>query len=278
MNTVDNTFDSTNSLMFSLGVFLLCICTIASLYWTNNAALLNYLFPFLSIVVGGLLYVARPELYLGFTYWIWFVTPFMRRIVDYQMGEFTAVSAVMLTPYLVTSISILSFFRFGLLLKKRMFHPYLFMMAGVIYGFGVGFVKNGAFAATFNLMEWLCPLLIGFHVLAHWRSYPQHRKAVRSTFTMAVIVLGAYGVIQFIMPAPWDAFWMVQSGMSSIGHPVPFRVRVFSTLNAPGPFAMTMMAGLMILFDGRNTLSKIAILPGYAAFLLAIVRGAWGDG
>ena len=276
MNTVGNTFDSTNSVFFSLGVFLLCICTVASLYWTNNAVLLNYLFPFLSIVLGGLLYVARPEYYLGFTYWIWFVTPFMRRLVDFQVGEFSPVSAVMLTPYLVTSISVLSFFRFGLLLKKRTYQPYLFMVAGVLYGFAIGIIKNGTFAATFNLMEWLCPLLLGFHVLVHWRTYPKHRKVVRSTFTKAVIVLGAYGVIQFVMPAPWDAFWMTQSGMTSIGHPEPFRVRVFSTLNAPGPFAMTMMAGLMILFDGRGVLSRIAILPGYAAFLLTIVRGAWG--
>jgi len=276
MNTVGNTLDSTNSVLFSLGVFLLCVCTIAALYWTNNAVLLNYLFPFLSIVVGGLLYITRPELYLSFTYWIWFITPFMRRLVDYQMGQFSAISVVMLTPFLVTALSLFSFFRFGMLLKKRLYQPYLFMMAGVMYGFVIGFIKNGAFGAAFNLMEWLCPLLIGFHILVHWRTYPQHRTIVRSTFTLGVLVMGAYGVFQFIMPAPWDTFWMVQSGMTSIGHPEPFRVRVFSTLNAPGPFAMTMMAGLMILFDGRNVISKIAILPGYAGFLLAIVRGAWG--
>ena len=276
MSTMGNTFDSTNSVLFTLGVLLMCACSIAVLYWTNNAELLNYLFPFLTIIVGGLLYIARPEMYLGFTFWIWFITPFMRRIVDYQMGQFSPVSFVMLSPYLVTAFAAFSFFRFGLLLKKPLYKPYLFMMMGVMYGFMIGFIKNGAFAATFNLMEWMCPLLIGFHVLVHWRTYPQHRSVLRSTFTVGVILMGAYGIIQWIMPAPWDRFWMVESGMTSIGHPEPFRVRVFSTLNAPGPFAMTMMSGLLILFDGKSISSRIAMAPGYVSFLLAMVRGAWG--
>ena len=276
MNTVGNTFDSTSSVLFTLGVLLMCACTIAVLYWTNNAELLNYLFPFLTIVVGGLLYFARPEMYLGFTFWIWFITPFMRRIVDYQMGEFSPVSLVMLSPYLISAFAGLSFLRFGLLLKKPLYRPYLLMMAGVMYGFIIGLLKNGAFAATFNLMEWICPLLIGFHVLVHWRTYPQHKSVIRSTFTLGVILLGVYGIIQWIMPAPWDRFWMVESGMTSIGHPEPFRVRVFSMLNAPGPFAMTMMSGLLILFDAKSVGARAAMVPGYVSFLLAMVRGAWG--
>ena len=276
MNSFSNTYDSSSSVMFTLGVFLMCFCAIASLYWTNNAELLNYFFPFLSIVVGGLLYAARPAMYLGFTLWIWFLTPFIRRIVDYQMGQFSPVSLVMLTPYLVSAFSFFSVIRFGMLLKKPLYRPFLFMMLGVLYGYVVGLAKSGLFAASFNLVEWICPLIIGFHVLVNWRSYPEHRKAIRSTFTFGVIVMGTYGVLQFIMPAPWDTFWMTSSGMTSIGHPEPFRVRVFSTLNAPGPFAMTMMAGLLLMFEGRGVLSKVALFPGYAGFLLAIVRGAWG--
>ena len=254
----------------------MCACLVLSLYWTNNASLLNYLFPFLSIVVGGLLYAARPEMYLGFTFWIWFITPFMRRIVDYQVGQFSSVSLVMLTPYLVSLFALFTFFRFGMLLKKRMYLPYLLMIGGIMYGYAIGIIKSGVFGASFNLIEWICPLLLGFHVLVNWKNYLQHRYIVRSTFTMGVFVMGVYGIFQFISPAPWDTFWMVNSGMTSIGHPEAFKVRVFSTLNAPGPFAMTLMVGLMLLFDGKSLFSKITIVPGYASFLLAMVRGAWG--
>ena len=271
-----NTYNGSNSAHFALGVMLMCSCLVASLYWTNNADLLIFLFPFLSIVVGGMLYIAKPAMYLGFTFWIWFVTPFIRRIVDYQLGEFTAVNMVMLTPFLVSAISILSFLRFGLLLKKRLYLPYLLTLIGVMYGYGIGILKNGLFGATFNLMEWMVPLLMGFHLLVHWRDYPAHKRVIKSTFTSGIIVTGLYGIIQFVSPAPWDIFWMEGSGMTSIGHPEPFRVRVFSMLNAPGPFAMILMAGLMLLFDGKGLMSKIAIGPGYASFLLATVRGAWG--
>lgn len=277
MNTVGHTYeDNTQSVLFTFGILLLCSCAVMSLYWTQNAALLNYLFPFLAIIVGILLFASRPALYLGFSFWIWFVTPFIRRIVDYQMNEFTSVSLIMLTPYLVSAITIVSFFRFLLLLRRRLFLPYLLMMLGVMYGYVIGILKTGLFGATFNLMEWFVPLMVGFHVLLHWRTYPEHKSAIRSAFAGGVLFMGIYGMIQFVVPAPWDIFWMESAGMTSIGHPEPFRLRVFSTLNAPGPFAMTTMAGLILMFDGKGMMSKVAIVPGYISFLLATVRGAWG--
>ena len=276
MNTLSQTYDNSQSVLFTLGVLMICSCFIASLYWTNNASLLVYLFPFLAIVTGLLLYIARPALFIGFNFWIWFITPFIRRIVDYQTGEFMTVNLIMLTPFLVASITVFSLFRFFLLLRRRYYLPYLLTMIGVLYGYGVGIVKTGLYGATFNFMEWFIPLLCGFHVLAMWRTYPEHQSSIRSTFTYGLIIMGFYGVFQYVMPSPWDVFWMEQSGMNSIGHPEPFQLRVFSMLNAPGPFAMVVMAGLMILFDGRGVMSKVAILPGYVSFLLATVRGAWG--
>ena len=275
-NTLGQTYDNSQSVLFTLGVLLICSCGVASLYWTNNATLLNYLFPFLAIVLGILLYLARPALYIGFCFWIWFITPFIRRIVDYQMGEFTSVSLIMLTPYLVSAVSIFTLFRFFLFLKRRQFMPYTLAFLGIGYGYAVGIVKAGLFSATFNLIEWLVPLLCGFHVLATWKVYPEYRSSVRAAFTYGLIIMGFYGILQFVMPSPWDVFWMEQSGMTSIGHPEPFRLRAFSMLNAPGPFAMVTMAGLMLLFDGRGIMARVAILPGYASFLLTAVRGAWG--
>ena len=276
MTSIGHTYSRSNAILFTLGILLLCLCTFTLLLWTNNARLLNLIYPFLSMLVGGLLYVSRPSLYVGFTLWIWFLSPFIRRIVDYQVGVFSPVSLVLLTPFLVTCLSAFSMLRFFTLLKERFYQPFAFMLLGVLYAYIVGLTQFGWFSATFNLIEWICPLFLGFHVLVNWRSYPEHRKVLKSVFTFGVIVMGTYGILQFLMPLPWDAFWMESSGMASIGRPEPYRVRVFSTLNAPGPFAMAMMAGLLLLFDGRSVLSRLALLPGYAAFLLSIVRGAWG--
>ncbi len=276
MTTLSNSYNASGTVNFSLGILLLCTSAVASLYVTGNAKLLIFIFPFLGIVVAGTLYFARPALFMGFVFWIWFITPFIRRIVDYEIGKFTAVNMIMLTPYLVSAITVLSFLRFGLLLKKRLYLPYLLAMLGVMYGYGIGVMKNGLFGATFNLMEWMVPLLMGFHVLVYWKDYPEHKRVLKSTFTMGIIVTGIYGILQYVSPAPWDIFWMESAGMTSIGHPEPFKVRVFSMLNAPGPFAMILMAGLMLLFDGKGMMSKAALVPGYASFILATVRGAWG--
>ena len=74
----------------------------------------------------------------------------------------------------------------------------------------------------------------------------------------------------------WDAYWMVQSDMGSIGTPFPYEVRVFSTLNSPGPFATVMMAGLLLLLRTPGTLRWGAAAVGFASFLLSLVRSAWG--
>ncbi len=52
-------------------------------------------------------------------------------------------------------------------------------------------------------------------------------------------------------------------------------VRVWSTINAPGPFANTMMVGLLLLFGVRSPLKLPAAVAGYVSFLLSAVRSAW---
>ncbi|NNF57478.1 MAG: glucose-6-phosphate isomerase, partial [Rhodothermaceae bacterium] len=246
-------------------------------YWAETPALLQIAYPAAALLVAALLYASAPAYYLGFAWWIWFVTPFVRRLVDYQALSFSTASPVMLTPYLVTGLCLITLFRFGGRLTQRRYVPVLLVLLGLGYGYLVGVVKAGLWAATFDLLEWVTPVLLGFHVLVFWRLYPVHRRVVRAAFGWGVLVLGVYGVVQFFAPAAWDAHWMVASGMtSSIGQPEAYQLRVFSMLNSPGPFAMVMMAGLLLLLGERGPLARLAVVPGYAGFLLSLVRGAWG--
>jgi hypothetical protein len=64
--------------------------------------------------------------------------------------------------------------------------------------------------------------------------------------------------------------------MNSIGKPEPFKIRIFSTLNSPGPFAMVLMAGLLIMFTKKGLVARLGMAPGYVALLLSMVRTAWG--
>jgi hypothetical protein len=112
----------------------------------------------------------------------------------------------------------------------------------------------------------------------NWRQYEEHRAAICKTFLWGVLILGSYGVYQYLSPPIWDSYWLekvVAEGSESFGRPAPFRVRVWSTLNSPGPFATVMMAGLLVLFAVRSSWKLPAAVAGYLSFLLSLVRATW---
>jgi hypothetical protein len=94
-------------------------------------------------------------------------------------------------------------------------------------------------------------------------------------FLWGVLAMGIYGIVQFYVLPPWDAYWMREAPIGSIGQPKPFEVRVWSTMNAPGPFAGVMMAGLLFAFAAKGPLRFVAAVPGYVSFLLSLVRSNW---
>jgi hypothetical protein len=240
--------------------------------------LLSLSYMGVSTVVAAWLYISSPTLYIGFVWWLWFLSPFVRRVIDYHLGFYTPPSAAfsMLAPYAATLVILLDLPRFGRVLTRRIGVPILICFAALLYGYLVGMTKVAPFRATTVMLDWICPLLMALFLLVRWRQYPALRSVFRTTFAWGVALLSLYGIYQFFMAPPWDALWMEGSGMTSVGKPEPFEIRVFSTLNSPGPFAMVLMSGLVLLFDGKGLVGRLAPIPGYMAFLLSLVRGAWG--
>ena len=100
-------------------------------------------------------------------------------------------------------------------------------------------------------------------------------KLVR-TFLEIGTLAGAYALYQFVAIPPWDAEWMRNVEMTSIGLPEPFAVRVFGTLHAPGVLAMFLLVPIGTLWLSRPTLSRLpAVCLVSAALLLSQVRAAW---
>jgi hypothetical protein len=139
----------------------------------------------------------------------------------------------------------------------------------------VGLIKYPPTAVVVPLLNWLAPILFGFHLFVHWRHYPAYRQNVERVFLWGVLVMGAYGVLQYLVAPEWDRFWLISSKAIAFGTPEPLGMRVFSTLNSPGPFATVMMAGLLLLFNNQGTLRFAAGGVGYLAFLLSLVRASW---
>lgn len=145
----------------------------AVLIIAHQGTVLTLAFPVLAILTGLWLYFKSPARYIGFMWWLWFLSPEVRRLADWSKGAFTPTSLIQVAPLAVTMISALSLLRYYRLLAQRRGLPVLLILLGLIYAFMVGVMSSGPLAATYDLANWLYPILIGFHIMAHTRQYPQ---------------------------------------------------------------------------------------------------------
>lgn len=238
--------------------------------------ILTLTFPIGAFAVGLLLYLRYPVLYVGFTWWILFLTPLIRRLADYR-SSFTNPSPMLLAPYLVILVTLATLWRH---LPKTYRHgglPFVLSFAGIAYGALIGLVKYSPAAVALASLEWIAPALFGFHLFVYWQDYPRYRQNIERVFVWGALIMGTYGVIQYFVLPMWDRFWLgsLFPILISVGKPEPMQIRVWSTLNSPGVFGSVMMAALLILFNYRGIWRLPATAVGYLSFLLTSVRTAW---
>lgn len=248
----------------------------ATCYFGGAASLLRLVFPASSLLVAVFLYLRHPILYIGFTWWIWFLTPFLTRLVDYRIG-WDPTRQMLLAPYLVVFVTITTFIKYLPGAVRQGGLPFVLGFIGVIYGFLVGLIFNQPVPVIRGLLDWLSPILFAFHLFINWRDYPSYRQHIQRVFVWCVLITGAYGIYQFVVAPEWDKLWLIESKMfTSSGNPEPFGMRVWSTLHSTGPFGSVMQAGLLLLFTSSGPLIFPASAVGYLSFLLSQVRTNWG--
>jgi hypothetical protein len=234
----------------------------------------NIGFAAAAVATGGFLLQRSPVMYSSFSLWIWFLTPFIRRVLDYRHG-WSPTSPALLAPPVVAALSILTLMRHAKELRGRLFAPYLLILGALAYGYSLGAINAGIFAASYALLTWLAPLVFGVHLALSWRDYDELKLAIGKTFAVALPVLAFYGVYQFVRIPAWDAQWMINADLKSIGAPLPFLVRVFGTLNTPGPYAAFLLAGILMMLTGKGFIRFPGIAAALVALLLTRTRAAW---
>lgn len=247
---------------------------VALVFLVRAGRFLVPIFPLGSLAIGLFLYRRTPVLYVGFTWWLTFLGPCLRRLIDYQSGQLTY-GPWTLTPVLVASISGLTLVRYLPRSYKLGGLPFLLCLGSVIYGFLIGLGQNSANGAVNNLLSWASPILFGFHLFINWRDYPQLRQSFQRTFLWGVLVMGVYGIFQYLIAPEWDRFWLENIDTTSFGKPEPLGIRVVSTMESPQGFASVMGAGLLFLFANQGNLRFPAAGVGYLTFLLSLARSAW---
>lgn len=252
------------------------ILLLATCYFGGAAGLLRLVFPVSALLVAIFLYLRHPILYIGFTWWIWFLAPLLTRLVDYRVG-WDPTRQMLVAPYLVVFVTIATFAKQMPRAIREGGLPFVLAFIGVVYGFFVGLIFNQPIPVIRGFLDWLSPIIFAFHLFVNWRDYPMYRQHIQRIFIWCVLILGIYGIYQFVVAPEWDKYWLVESEMfTSAGDPIPFGIRVWSTLHSPGPFGTVMQTGLLLLFTSSGPLIFPASAAGYLSFLLSQVRTSWG--
>ena len=253
-----------SGLSLSIGLFLL----------VGAGPILVPIFPLGSLAVGWFLYRRYPLLYHGFVWWLWFLGPLIRRMIDYKSGHLTY-GPWTLTPLLVTSISSLTLFKYLPRTYKSGGLPFLLSIGSLLYSFMIGLIQNPKNAAFNQFLAWLSPVLFAFHLFANWRDYPSYRRNLQRIFVWGTVVMGLYGICQYLIAPEWDRFWLRSIDNLTFGRPEPLGIRVCSSMDSPQSFANMMMAGLLLIFTNKGSQRFLGAGPGYLSFLLSRARSAW---
>lgn len=207
---------------------------------------------------------------------VWVICPEIRRIQDWMEGTYHSVSLLSIAPLLTSAVVIIPILSKLHQMDSRINKLLLYMAIVLLYGSLVGLTKNGS-GALYDLANYFIPLLlVPYAALSKFDSKALDRLLI--SFSNTAILIAAYGIIQYVLVPPWDAFWMNHVEMTSIGKPLPLEIRVFSTLNSPGPagtYLASALAPMILDKRWRGPLGWIGVILVTVGLLITLVRSAW---
>jgi hypothetical protein len=152
------------------------------------------------------------------------------------------------------------------------------MMFCIVYGTVLGILNGRSLGSLVDALKWSVGPLFAVHILAQRDKLAEIRSVVEPCLLWAGTAMAAYGVVQFVHPAPWDAQWMrdvAELGLGSIGQPEPFAVRVFSTMNSPGSFGVVLSAAIVVGLKNRLPVSALTVAVMVIGLALCQYRSVW---
>jgi O-antigen ligase len=262
------------NLILLLGGFAVITLGLA---FTPAAIALVALVPAASAGIAFYLHRRHPEAYLGLLCWLFFLVPMLRRIIEMRSSS-SVVSFVMIAPFFACWAGLAIYRHDWSGLFSARLSPWLAVAAAVAYGFLVGGLSNPKVAVIQDAFGWTSPMCVAFYLYAQREHASTLLDSFRSNMMYGLLVMSLYGLYQFFFLAPWDAAWMISSGLNSIGTPEPLSVRVFSTMNTPQPFADYLIAGLMLLAVSTRKLRIVTMPLAVIVLALTMSRSSWMAG
>ncbi len=241
---------------------------------TPAARGLIYAFPVLCL--GLALYFSQSSRrhYVSLVCWLFFLTPMLRRLIEFRTGSATA-SFVMVSPFLACIAGLWIYRHQWSGVMQSQLQAWTYVFAAVLYGTIVGFLSNGLLGLIQDVFGWISPLCFALYVFHEREQAREILESLRTCFLWGVLVMGLYGLYQFFFLAPWDALWMENSSLTSIGVPERLGVRVFSTMNTPQPFSDYLVFGMLLSLASAKRIRLLALPIGVLVLGLTMSRSGW---
>ena len=223
-----------------------------------------------------LLSLFHVRLLVPYNLLVWAIAPEIRRIADWAEGTYHSVSLLSLAPIFTAAMVIIPVLKHLHKLERKLVRILVCFAVALGYAGLIGIALNGM-GSLYDLANYIIPLLL----VPFFAIRPFHVKELDQTmrlFSIIAVLVAVYGIIQYVTVPPWDAFWMNHAGMNSIGKPYPLEIRVFSTLNSPGPAAIFLTCALvpmMVERRWRGPLGWVGVLLVTVCLLTTLVRSAW---
>jgi len=258
-----------------LPAVLLIVATAAAGPALGGAA--RPLFLLGAVAVGWFAWRKSPSEHLKTLLVLFCFSPLLRRLVDVSAG-FDPGGLMVAAPLLAMVPPLVELRALAKPGQKPRPELWLYVIfAACVAWCAVLAVAQGDWGqAASGLLKWGAPVAYAL-VLSVRRVDPDDLiAAAASAFVVILPLIGAYGLYQYTDPPVWDRYWLLQARITSAGLPLPYEVRVFSTMHSPASFATFLAVGLLTVFYFRPGLvSQALLLPAVAALSLSLYRTAW---
>lgn len=229
-----------------------------------------------AVVAFALLYRRSRTAGLAFMWASWLFIPFVRRLLDWGVGN-TERDILSLAPFVLTALAGLLALRRAVPAHRGLVIPALAGLA-LLVGVPAGLAQPAALA--FALLSYGAVLLALFIGHADAREADDHPLGTLGRTLLATMpVIAIYGIGQYYLlrSIPWDIYWVETSGIRSLLSPEPDYLRVFSTLNSPLPAAAVLGVALLVWIAAswRGLFPFANGILGSIALALTYVRSVW---
>jgi putative inorganic carbon (HCO3(-)) transporter len=224
----------------------------------------------LAIVLPGLILAfQRSSFLVDYLFLVVAFNRLIRRYVDYQNGYFNQYSLISITPMVVGGLAVLVVFlelnRSSEAFSKSSLKVIRWYGAAIGLAFVIGFL-NTRFGAIYALGDFIAPIgLLGFGAI-----YARDDQVQRRWCTSIVVcgsLVAAYGLWQFYVIPPWDAFWVQAVNFEGyLGTLESTKMTLFSSMADRGPCATFLCSCIIVALLRPNHLGSIR----YAAAVLML--------